>query len=108
MVFENYKLIERIGNGTFGEVWRAEAPGGIEVAVKIIFRPISDKEARRELEALDLIKRLRHPYLLQTQAYWMVDDRLHIAMELADGSLRDRYKECRKQGLPSIPLAELI
>lgn len=108
MIPEAYKLVQRIGAGTFGEVWRAEAPGGVEVAVKIIFRPISDQEVKRELQALDLIKRLRHPYLLQTQAYWLSDDRLHIAMELADGSLRDRLKESQKVGAPGIPIDELL
>src|SRR5262249_2951862 len=30
------------------------------------------------------------------------------AMGLADGSLKDRDKECRAQGLPGIPLTELL
>jgi serine/threonine protein kinase len=108
MIHEGYKLIQRIGAGTFGEVWRAEAPGGVEVAIKIIFRPISDQEVKRELAALDLLKRLRHPYLLQTQAYWLADERLHIAMELGDCSLRDRVREAQKTGEAGIPLDELL
>ena len=32
---DGYHLHECIGRGMFGEVWRAEAPGGVEVAVKI-------------------------------------------------------------------------
>jgi serine/threonine protein kinase len=102
-----YKRIKRLGSGGFGEVWRAEAPGGVEVAVKIIFRPLSHAEAQRELQALELIKRLRHPFLLQTHAYWSMEDRLLIAMELADGSLRDRLKECQRAGERAIPVREL-
>src|SRR5207253_10006233 len=34
--------------------------------------------------------------------------RLHIAMELADGNLRDRTNKCKKDGLPGIPLPELL
>ena len=103
-----YRFIKRLGSGSFGEVWRAEAPGGIEVAVKRIFRPLDHADAKRELESLELIKKLRHPFLLQTQLYWPLEDRLLIVMELADGSLLDRLKECCKVDLPSIPVSELL
>ncbi len=103
-----YTLVRRLGSGSFGEVWLAEAPGGVEVAIKVIFRSLDHAEARRELESLELIKRLRHPYLLQTQAFWSLQDRLLIVMDLADGNLRDRAKECRQAGWPGIPLTELL
>jgi serine/threonine protein kinase len=103
-----YRLLQRIGSGGFGEVWRALAPGDVEVAIKVLFRSIDHDEAKRELQSLDIIKSHRHPYLLQTQAYWFWQNRLYIVMELADGSLRDRLKECRKQGLIGVPAADLI
>jgi serine/threonine protein kinase len=103
-----YKFLRRLGRGSFGEVWHAEAPGGIDVAVKIINQPLDHEEAQRELQALDRIKRLRHPYLLQTQAAWSSDDRLYIAMELASCTLRDRLKQCRAMNLPGIPEQELF
>ena len=31
-----YRLVESLGRGNFGEVWKASAPGGMEVALKII------------------------------------------------------------------------
>jgi serine/threonine protein kinase len=99
-----YKLIKRIGAGTFGEVWRAEAPGGIAVAIKMIFRPVDHEEAQRELQSLELIKGLRHPFLMQTQAYNAHEDRLYIVMELADSTLRERQKQLGK----GIPQNELL
>jgi len=99
-----YKYIKRIGSGQFGEVWLGEAAGGIPVAIKMIFRPVDDKEGQRELQSLELIKGIRHPYLLQTHAYETHDDRLHIVMELADCTLRDRQKQCKGP----IPSDELL
>src|SRR5438132_5973429 len=103
-----YTLRKCIGRGQFGEVWQAVAPGGVEVAIKVIFRPLHHAEAKRELDSLEAIKSLRHPFLLRTQAFWSLADRLLIAMELADGNLEDRQRECQKAGLPAIPLEELL
>ncbi|MFL5246144.1 MAG: protein kinase domain-containing protein [Gemmataceae bacterium] len=107
-VGEGYKLIQRIGQGSFAEVWRGEAPGGVPVAIKVILRPIDHDEAKRELHSLDLIKRLRHPFLLPTYAFWLDEDRLFIVMELADCSLRERLKQCRQIGQNCLDPVELF
>jgi hypothetical protein len=103
-----YHMLHRLGSGSFGEVWRAEAPGGFPAAVKIIFRPISHEDAKRELTSLEVIRNLRHRCLVQTHAFWPLKDKLYIIMELADGSLRDRLKECRQAGGSGIPADELL
>jgi serine/threonine protein kinase len=105
---EGYKTLELLGQGSFAEVFRGEAPGGIPVAIKRISKPIDRKEAQRELQSLELIKKLRHPFLLATHSFWLAGDRLFIVMELADGTLRDRLRKCHKEGLPGIPLDELV
>ncbi len=105
---EGYTIEGVIGSGQFGAVFRARAPGGVEVAVKRIFRPMSDESSQRELRALEQIRCLRHPFLLQTHTYWSLRDRLIIVMELADGSLMEWFKECKAAGQQGIPAAELI
>jgi serine/threonine protein kinase len=45
---------------------------------------------------------------VQLQAFWVQDDRLYIAMELAKCTLRDRLGDCKEMGLPGIPAAELL
>src|SRR5262249_31162454 len=75
---------------------------------KRILRPMEDEEAQREMEALERMKEVRHPFLLQTHSCFLADNHLFVVMELADGTLRDRMKECQKTNKRLIPLAEVL
>jgi serine/threonine protein kinase len=108
-----YRLIERLGGGGFGEVWKAEAPGGLLKAIKFVYGDLQEagdegQRAEQELKALSRVKTVRHPYILSLERYDIIDGQLLIVMELADRNLWDRYKECRGQGLPGIPRQELL
>jgi serine/threonine protein kinase len=103
-----FKLIKRIGCGGFAEVWQAETPGGFPVAIKRLLRPLDHAEAQLELRALGEIKRLSHPYLLQTRDFDLLDNRLYIVMDLADCTLSDRLHACKQAGMQGIPLNELL
>lgn len=103
-----YRLRRLLGRGAFGEVWEAEAPGGVLVAVKILHRTRQPSQAQRELEAMNVVKGLRHLYLLSLQAFFALDDRLFVVLELADGSLKERLRACRDAGLSGIPTEELL
>src|SRR6185312_5944512 len=101
-----YRFIKKLGQGGFGEVWEAEAPGGVRVAIKVI--RIDSVHSKPEVRSLELIRNIRHPHLLDVQFSVEVDDCLLIAMPLCDSSLWDRYKECRERGQVGIPIGELI
>src|SRR5947209_5591609 len=114
-----YRLIEPLGTGGFGEVWKCEAPGGLHKAIKFVFGDLSTvtdaiatngdgHRAKQELKALSRVKTVRHPFILSLERYDIIDGQLLIIMELADRNLWDRFKECRAQGLQGIPRAELL
>ena len=103
-----YRLIEKIGSGGYGEVWSAEAPGGLSKAIKYVFGGQMEKRATHEARALEKIRQVRHPFLLSLERIETVDGRLLIVTELADGSLRDRFRACVEDGLVGIPRGELL
>jgi len=105
---KDYRLIARIGEGSFGQVWKAER-GGFEVALKILKASVNSEETQRELKSLETLKRLHHKYLLHTENFWSDGDQLYIEMELADGgTLKDRFKACLAEGKEGIPPDELL
>lgn len=108
-----YKLLRRIASGAFADVYEAEALGGVRAAVKIIRQSLTNEDAKRELEALEVFKQLSHTCLVQLRGIWVHEDRLCVAMDLGDCTLRDRLQECRKEGttdggVQGIPPHELL
>lgn len=103
-----YTLEEMVGRGGFGEVWRADAPGGLKKAVKFVFGAQDQSRACRELRSLERIKGVHHPFLLTLERFEIVNDQLVIVTELADGSLEDVFKKYRENGSCGIPRDVLV
>lgn len=113
----NYKLQAFLGEGGYGEVWKASGPGGVPCALKFI--RLDNNAGLKELKSIGLVKRFRHPNLVPLSAVWLVDEEgnvmgegdngesitfrvygnkeLVIAMGLGSGSLADRLTGARAE-----------
>jgi serine/threonine-protein kinase len=84
-----YRLIEQIGRGTMGVVYRAQGPGGgPPVAVKVMAAELSSDEELAERfrrEALSA-SQLDHPNITRVLDFGEEGRQLYMTMELLDGS----------------------
>ena len=104
----DYTLKEQLGSGGYGEVWSADAPGGLPKAIKLVYGYHDEHRAQTELKALEKIKQIRHPFLLSLERIDIVDGQLVIVSELADGCLNDVHRRCIQKGMEGIPRDELL
>jgi len=106
--FPGYRLVEPIGTGGFGEVWKCVAPGGIFKAIKFVYGNLNsldgdDARALQEMKALERVKEVRHPFVVSIEQIRDIGGELCIVMELADKNLHDCLVEYQQAGRPGIP-----
>src|SRR5947209_2504205 len=102
-----YSLIELLGGGGYGEVWKCEAPGGLYKAIKFVRGDLGSLDcdnaaARQELQALQRVKLIRHPFILSMERVEIVRGQLIIFTELSYRNLNEVHLDYRASGQAGI------
>jgi serine/threonine protein kinase len=113
MIIEPYRFLEPLGRGSFGEVWRVEVCkeglyAGRFFAAKLSYLPADHEEVTQEMQGTIRIIAENHPHILKLlSGESSIEGRLILVMELADGSLLDRWRHYRSSGAV-FPWGELL
>ena len=87
-----YRVLDEVGKGAFGAVYRAQQNViGREVAIKIILPEFANRpDFIRSFEAeAQLVARLEHIHIVPLFDYWRDPDGAFLVMRLLPDSLRD-------------------
>jgi serine/threonine-protein kinase len=103
-----FRLIERIGAGGMGVVYRAERTDGVlqSVAVKLVSNALGAASLQRFEREAQMLARLEHPAIARLIDAGIKDERAWIAIEFVRGERIDAY--CRSHGLALREIVQLL
>eukprot|EP01028_Stygiella_incarcerata_P001065 TRINITY_DN1167_c0_g1_i1.p1 TRINITY_DN1167_c0_g1~~TRINITY_DN1167_c0_g1_i1.p1 ORF type:complete len:499 (-),score=140.84 TRINITY_DN1167_c0_g1_i1:9-1505(-) len=101
-----YELLELIGSGSFGKVYKArEKDSGRTVAVKIIPIDGTDEGLQELQREIRILESTHHPNIVEYYGCFSADDYLWISMEYCGGGSLEELMELRGHGLEEEQIA---
>ena len=108
--FGRYRLVELLGRGGMGEVWRAydTATNNRTVAIKLLPPHLAqdDTFVQRFRREADAAARLSNPHIIPIHTYGEIDGRLYVDMRLVEG--RDLQEVLADGPLPPARAVEIV
>ena len=96
--FQEYEVIEKLGEGTFGKVFKVKNKNNncVRAMKQIEKRFINDLNDCEVLKEIEILKQLNHPYIMKLYEYYVNNNNLFLISELCDEG--DLQKKIRKIG----------
>ena len=96
----HYKIIEYLGEGSFGKVFKArEISTGKIIAVKKMSVNNSEKKYSNIIKEINLLKHLDHPNIVKYYDYFKEEDYIYLMMEYLEGGTLKEYIKNKKEDI---------
>jgi serine/threonine protein kinase len=103
---ETYEILEKLGEGGFGEVYLArKQPLGKLVALKLLRSRVSEDAERRLWAEARLLASLHHPGIVVADDLVRLDGRRGLVSESIEG---EDLSSCFKGGMPASAVVEVV
>lgn len=108
MRIAHFELVERLGMGGFGTVWKAnDTELGRTVAVKIPRRGrMTTEEVTEFLHEARIAAKLKHPHIVTVHNVARDGENIYIVSDLIEGQSLQRYNDARK--LTAVEAAQIM
>ncbi|MFL5242064.1 MAG: protein kinase domain-containing protein [Gemmataceae bacterium] len=103
---DGYKFLNSLGRGPLGELWNVRTPESGAGLARIVFNP--HQRESPSSEALSCLENPGHPSLVSWRLVARQPERWTFAADITGATLQDRCQQCRDQGQPGVPRAELL
>ncbi|KRX10389.1 Protein kinase-like domain [Pseudocohnilembus persalinus] len=96
-----YREVELIGRGNFGSAWLVQdnRTKKVYVSKKVLLNTLKEKEKQSSLQEAQILKKLKHPNIVQYIDSFLIDETLITIMEYCEeGDLSFHIKRKRNKG----------
>ena len=110
VVHERYRLVEQLGRGGMGTVWRAHhIELDVDVAIKLLSQDVDPSGLRRFKREARAAAKLRSPHIVHATDFGLSEGQPFLAMELLEGEdLAARMEAGRLDDETSVSIVEEV
>lgn len=108
---ENYKIQKRLGDGTYGCVYKATNTKTSEVvAIKKFKRKYTSWDECMQLREIKALRKLAHPNIIKLKEVLKVSDELNLVFEFLEKNVFEVYMDYKNRGerIPEATIKSIV